>query len=92
MQMVIEISEKTINEIKDNVMFAGDIPSDIRWDVTSAIVNGTRLPKGHGKLIDADEVLVKLWNKKYDDPNDAIEVAKIINEALTIIEGDKRGE
>lgn len=32
-----------------------------------------------GRLIDADEVLVKLWDKKYDDPNDAIEVAKIIN-------------
>ena len=46
-------------------------------------------PKGHGRLIDADEVLVKLWNKNYDDPNDAIEFAKIINEAPTVIEADK---
>lgn len=53
--------------------------------VCLAILDGTPLPKGHRRLIDADEVLVKLWNKKYDDPNDATEVAKIINEAPTII-------
>ena len=32
-----------------DAMFAGTIPSEIRWDVTSAIVNGTPLPKGHGR-------------------------------------------
>ena len=41
MQMVIDIPEETVNEIKDNAMFAGAIPSEILWDVTSAIVNGT---------------------------------------------------
>ena len=43
MQIVIDITEKTINEIKDNAMFAGSISSDIRWDITSAIVNGIPL-------------------------------------------------
>lgn len=42
-ELVIKIPEKTVNEIKDNAMFAGSIPSDIRWDVTSAIVNGIPL-------------------------------------------------
>ena len=37
-------------------MFAGTIPSEILWDVTSALVNGTPLPKGHGRLIDADDI------------------------------------
>lgn len=41
MQLVIDIPEKTVNEIKDNALFAGSILSEIRWDVTSAIVNGT---------------------------------------------------
>ena len=43
MQIVIDISEKTVKEIKDNAMFAGSISSDIRWDITNAIVNGTPL-------------------------------------------------
>ena len=47
MKIVIDIPEKTVNEIKDNVMFADNISSDIRWDITSAIVNGTPLKKGH---------------------------------------------
>jgi hypothetical protein len=63
MQIVIDMPEKTVNEIKDNAMFAGSISSEIRWDVTSAIVNGTPLPKGHGKLIDADEEIKNFCNK-----------------------------
>lgn len=43
MKLVIDIPEETVNEIKDNVMFACSIPSDIRWDVTSAIANGIPL-------------------------------------------------
>lgn len=43
MKIVIDIPEETANKIKDNVMFADSLPSDIRWDVTSAIVNGTPL-------------------------------------------------
>ena len=59
-ELVIKMPEKTINEIKDNAMFAGSISSDVRWDVTSAIVNGTPLPKGHGRLIDADKLEAEL--------------------------------
>ena len=55
-ELVIKMPEKTINEIKDNAMFAGSISSDVRWDVTSAIVNGTPLPKGHGNLVDYEEL------------------------------------
>lgn len=44
MTLVIYIPDETANAIKDNVMF-GVIPSEILWDVTSAIVNGTPLDK-----------------------------------------------
>lgn len=45
MKLIIDIPEKIVNEIKDNAMFAGTIPSEILWDVTSAIVNGIPLDK-----------------------------------------------
>lgn len=51
-ELVIRISEETINEIKNNAMFDVCISSDIRWDVTSAIENSIPLPKGHGDLKD----------------------------------------
>lgn len=80
MKMVIEIPEETANAIKDNAMF-GVIPNEILWDVTSAIVNGTPLPKGHGRLIDADAVLEDPIGDTYKD----------IDIAETIIEADKEG-
>ena len=58
-ELVIKISEETVNEIKDNIMFSGSIPSDIRWDVTSAIVKGKPLPKGYGRLIILSEDVIK---------------------------------
>ena len=41
MKLIIDIPENTAKEIKDNAMFAESIASQIKWDVTSAIVNGT---------------------------------------------------
>ena len=79
MKIVIDISEKTVNEIKDNAMFAGTIPSEILWDITGAIVNGTPLPKGHGRLIDADDVT-------------DFEGHYITTDAPTIIEADKENK
>lgn len=43
MKILIDIPEVTANEIKDNAMFAKEIASGIKWDITSAIVNGTPL-------------------------------------------------
>lgn len=65
-ELVIKISEKTVNDIKDNAMFAKPIADHIKWDVTSAIVNGTPLPKGHGKIGDLDE-LIKAMKERNDD-------------------------
>ena len=67
-ELVIKIPEKTINEIKDNAMFAGSISSDIRWDITSAIVNGIALPEGHGTLKD--------FEKLYADMSEREELAR----------------
>ena len=45
MKLIVDIPEETVNEIKDNAMFAEDIASNIRWNVTGAIVNGIPLPE-----------------------------------------------
>lgn len=54
MQIVIDIPDKTANAIKDNVMF-GVIPSEILWDITSAIVNGTPLDKIRAEISSLDD-------------------------------------
>ena len=88
--LVIKIDEETVNEIKDNAMFADSISSDIRWDVTSAIVNGTPLPKGHGRLIDADAFERRcMFDSNIEDMQDVIYA---LRDYKPIIEADKESE
>ena len=51
-------------------------------DVDVAIATGTVLPKGHGRLVDADAILEDPFGNTYKD----------IDIAETIIEADKDGE
>lgn len=83
MKLEIDIHEKDYQSILNS----GQVP----YGVVYAIMNGTPLPKGHGRLIDADE-LIKKW---YDDyikfmTREEIEsMDGIIENAPTIIERDK---
>lgn len=86
MKMVIEIPKETANAIKDNAMF-GVIPNEILWDVTSAIVNGKPLPKGHGDLIDRKVLMDRCVT--YLESSGA--TTNLIKSAMTIIEADKEG-
>lgn len=88
MQIVIKITEDLFTQIKDNVLFANSIPSDIRWDITDAIVNGTPLPKGHGRIGDLDVLReeVSSWGMNDYEPSDFIDA---IDQADTIIGADK---
>lgn len=60
-----------------------------------AVLNGTSLPKGHGRLIDAD---VYKWDNRdiidceIDHPKYQVTLEELIDEASTIIEADKREE
>ena len=92
MQIVIDIPEKTANKIKDNVMFAGTIPSEILWDVSSAISNGTPLPAGHGRLGDLDFVAKRIKAKPPIGEIGKVTLEECYQEILqadTIIEADK---
>lgn len=81
MKWIIDIPESTITDLKKK---------ENRTEVDIAVLNGTPLPKGHGRLIDADE----LKKHKYHDSNryeNAVAVAHI-DYAPTIIEADKEQE
>ena len=58
MQIVIDITEHNKNVIERFVCGNGldDIPTRIIEDLILSVFNGIPLPKGHGRLIDADAV------------------------------------
>lgn len=59
--------------------------------IARAFQNGVVLPKGHGKLIDADKVEAITWQEPYyhDALNVLTEVRDKVRELPTIIEADK---
>ena len=93
MEIVIDIDENVYTRLFDNGV---DTSLEDRKVIDRAVRNGTPLPKGHGRLIDADELLLKsAWYGEsftFDNPmpneNEAVSVEDIEN-ALTIIEADK---
>lgn len=95
MQIVIELSDEDYNSIQD-----GHIP----FSVLEVIKNGVPLPKGHGKLIDADEINhymlpsekqdKKTWFVHSEEYRNAVlhfnHAMKLLRDnAPTIIEADK---
>lgn len=94
MQIVIDIPDKTYHSIK-NTKQVGERNC---WILTNAIINSTPLPKGHGRLIDADELYkqdkedwLTLNNAPFISTDYAHVFAEIDN-APTIIESDTESE
>ena len=80
MKIVIDIDEELYKYIKD-------IPKCYRMAAHRVIADGTPLPKGHGRLIDADALYDYVANKYSEGEQLAID----ITDAPTIIEAE-RGE
>lgn len=81
MKIVIEIPEEDYERFKmyqDREHVDGMISVNV-------IANGTPLPKGHGRLIDAD----KLWDSYHDLDYDFYEAFDLVD---TIIEADTESE
>ena len=72
-ELVIKIPEEDFERCKKRFQMRIDIMSD-------AIANGTPLPKGHGRLIDADSFVQK---------HPLAFVRDVINDTPTIIDADK---
>lgn len=86
-QVVIDLSEELYNYMQTEEY---DEHLDRRFDyqIRFAVKNGTPLPKGHGKLIDADVLCDYFWDnrsKLYTHKDLQI----VIDNAPTIIEADK---
>lgn len=93
MQIVIEIPDGTKNAID-----VGTINQVLTSKVWSAIKNGTPLPKGHGRLIDADKAIAKICGGScgcrleecgHDTP--CFSVTRV-NSAQTIVEADTKSK
>ncbi len=76
MELVIRISEKDYQLMKD-----GHIP----FNILDKIMSGTPLPKGHGRLIDADV----LRQQNYDTGFDIAVSVGHIDTMPTILKADK---
>ena len=84
MQIVIEIHEKDYQSMKN-----GHIP----YSVLSTIINGTPLPKGHGRLIDYGYVMDAIddWinEGEYDYTNATNYLRNRIRNVPTIIPAER---
>ena len=83
MQIVIDIPEESYNNLK-----IGCTQRVSDGEMIEAIVNGTPLPKGHGRLgdLDALEEEISSWGMNDYEPLDFIDA---IDDAPTIIGADK---
>ena len=80
-ELVIKIPEKTYKQLKFlNEQGFGTVIDEL-------VVNGIPLPKGHGRLIDADKI--KFDSNYFYDGDDTIIAEETINDMPTIIEADK---
>ena len=87
MKFVIEIPADVKAVIDRNG--TNEIVAETLWQ---AVKNGTPLPKGHGRLIDADELNLDYEVEMADDWKTAHEIANCVKYAPTIIEADKESE
>jgi hypothetical protein len=78
MHVVIDIPEKLYKDVVEHTKngYTGS-------DVWIAVANGIPLPKGHGRLIDADAIEL---------PSEEMISRLMIGCAETIVEADKRGK
>ena len=96
MQIVIDIPEDRYKWIKQRVEENKNEPTHLPMEYV-LIANGTPLPRGHGRLIDADKMKNKMLYS-HDigaeiEMNGTEEVINyIFNDAPTIIEADKEVE
>lgn len=82
MKIVIDIPEEEYRRVADGKWYGNGLADYIE--------NGTQLPKGYGRLIDADAL--DFESPDFDTYNDYSFMFDMIDNAPTIIEADKEGE
>lgn len=88
MKLIIDIPEKMYAQIINE-----DDIDTMLIPYKDIIKNGTPLPKGHGNLIDVNELLISERPKGItDDVWKESHIYKLLSNVQTIIEADKEGE
>lgn len=82
MQIVIDIDEELYKKIKKNCY----IYEEEAESVALSIIGGIKLPKGHGRLIDADELYNSL---EFPTQQFASAFKQMLDDAPTIIEASR---
>ena len=86
MEIVIDIDENVFTRLFDNGTEDYAIVNDDLFAIAKAIRNGTPLPKGHGRLIDADAFIKQESCCGYIED---MEIDYFKQNTPTIIEADK---
>ena len=89
MQIVIDIDENVYTRLFDNGR-----PMDIADGIVinRVIRNGTPLPKGHGRLIDADALIKDIRNNDGYEGYEKVEFCYELDWASTVLEADKENK
>ena len=93
MQIVIDIPEGIYKHTQDYEIGGFSQENDAK--IFTAIKHGTQLPKGHGRLIDADKLYQKCDENGWFDSDDNYYgggLEDIVCEAQTVVEADKGGD
>ena len=88
--LVIRISEELYDEILDGIENA-EIAGVGLSDLSIALKNGTPLPKGHGRLIDADKLEARTMLYEPRGIEGMLMKYADLLDAPTIIEADEEG-
>ena len=86
-ELVIKIPQKVYKAICDKNALGCDI-----GDIKNMIRNGTPLPKGHGRLIDADEIDNNIYDLTRSMDLNYGQISEVVDTAPTIIEKDDEVE
>jgi len=91
MQIVIDIPDDFYERVQDNYRLGN---GDVVQIPIGCIANGTPLPKGHGRLIDADVIPSSVELKGFLAQDDMHlvtidRVKQVLSDLPTIIEADK---
>ena len=85
MQIVIDIDQS----IAEEIVLYERIPKDYENTIIDALKNGTPLPKGHGRLIDENELIDEIVCEEIEGRYYDVIYAHSVYDAETIIESDK---
>lgn len=94
MKLIIDVSEEDYKECKfrKDLLSLGGEPTELTFNMRMKknIGNGTPLPKGHGRLIDADKI--NFDSNYFYNGDDTIIAEETINDCPTVIESDKENK